>query len=207
MHGKMRSFFEDTGIILVLAGIIYGGYYLYTSFPNDNNVISSTIEIQKKVVIKKDKIIIDDNKSTVIENKIISDDNKSIIIKKVDLIKLQKDIIIQEPEQQEEPILPEVKNKAEKNVDVNALRIFLRSIKFTIARNIVKRDDVNETISQNLKIRITVLKDGTYEELKFLSGDQKLFEMNKMNILKIFPLTITDNIKDEFPRYIRISTK
>lgn len=205
MQGKTKGFFEDTGIILVLAASIYGGYYLYDRFSNQTEKSLNNLEfIEKKTL-------------NIIEHK---ENNDTLQVEKIINIKQPIKKII---EKKEPTIIPTVlKNKTikepstsieksaikkEKNVDIGKLRTFLRNIKFSIASNIVKRDDINSTISQELKIRITVLKDGSYEELIFVGGDKILFNMNKENILKVFPVQIDEKIKDDFPRYVRLSIK
>jgi len=209
MQGKMKSFFEDTGIILVLSATIYGGYYLYTTFPNDTPNIKNTKSSQEKIVIKQDDIV-DLNKSKFSNESNLTKTFKKEdeqVNKKIEIIEksIEKKEIVKVPTPA--VIKEEVEIKKEKNVDLGILRSFLRNLKFNIARNIVKRDDLNSTISQELKIRITVLKDGSYEELIFVSGDKVLFDINKENILKVFPLHIEDSIKDDFPRYVRLSIK
>jgi len=209
MQGKMKSFFEDTGIILVLSATIYGGYYLYTTFPNDTPNIKNTKSSQEKIVIKQDDIV-DLNKSKFSNESNLTKTFKKEdeqVNKKIEIIEksIEKKEIVKVPTPA--VIKEEVEIKKEKNVDLGILRSFLRNLKFEMASNIVKRHDINETISQELKIRVTVLKDGTYEELLFVSGDKKLFEMNKENIAKVFPVRIDDKIKDDFPRYVRISIK
>ena len=62
----------------------------------------------------------------------------------------------------------------------------------------MKKDDINLTKSHELKIRITVLKDGSYEDLRFVDGDKQLFEMNQSNIVRVFPLDIDEKFKMNF---------
>lgn len=94
-----------------------------------------------------------------------------------------------------------------KDVDLELLRKFLRDLKFNIASHIIKRDDLENSTSQKLKIRVTILPDGNYEKLTFISGDEVLFEQNKENIIKLFPVKVDDKIKADFPRYVRLTIK
>lgn len=206
MHGKTKGFFEDTGIILVLAGSIYGGYYLYTKFASDiPNLLNTEKTFQKETLtsltqVKENNISIE-KKELVFNNIVQKDETKE----KSDVNKsTSKPVIVTVPLVHKKQ---EVEVKKEKNVDLVMLRKFMRNIKFSMASHIVKRDDINATQTQALKIRVTVLKDGSYENLVFVAGDKKLFEMNKENILKVFPVHIDDKIKDDFPRYVRISIK
>jgi len=203
MQGKMKSFFEDTGIILVLSASIYGGYYIYNTFFDETVKSSNITELKEKKVLN----IIDSNESNNVE-KILT--IKQPIKEATEVIAENtiSDTVVKNKIIDEVPaIVDKIETKKEKNVDLGKLRTFLRDLKFKIATNIVKRDDLNESISQKLKIRVTVLKDGNYEELTFVNGDEKLFEMNKENIINIFPVQIDEKIKDDFPRYVRISIK
>jgi len=203
MQGKMKSFFEDTGIILVLSASIYGGYYIYNTFFDETVKSSNITELKEKKVLN----IIDSNESNNVE-KILT--IKQPIKETIEVIEeniIPASIVENKIIKEVPPIVDKIEIKKEKNVDLVKLRTFLRDLKFKIATNIVKRDDLNESISQKLKIRVTVLKDGNYEELTFVNGDEKLFEMNKENIINIFPVQIDEKIKDDFPRYVRISIK
>ena len=98
------------------------------------------------------------------------------------------------------------KKQITKNNDLPILRKFLRQLKFNIASKIVNNNlDLND--AKMLKIRITLLPDGNYEQLTFVSGNKQLFETNKVNILKVFPVEMKEEIKDHFPRYVRVSIK
>jgi len=203
MQGKMKSFFEDTGIILVLSASIYGGYYIYNTFFDETVKSSNITELKEKKVLN----IIDSNESNNVE-KILT--IKQPIKEATEVIAENtiSDTVVKNKIIDEVPaIVDKIETKKEKNVDLGKLRTFLRDLKFKIATNIVKRDDLNESISQKLKIRVTVLKDGNYEELTFVNGDEKLFEINKENIINVFPVQIDEKIKDDFPRYVRIGIK
>lgn len=278
MRGKTRGFFEDTVIILVFSGTIYGAYYLYDNASNGSVLLAESVNLEKKEIeknnffernytlvknifdeilplfkdevtvknaylldekisgtvervdetaileekfslVKKDTeevkiieektplLVEDIEESHKIEEKIssvVKDEEKTQIIE--DQI-LEKEIPLVVKTTEESKIVKSQDIKNEKNVDKNALRIFLRQLKFDIASNIDKTYSFNSNESQKLKIRITVLKDGNYEGLHFVDGNKKLFDKNKENILKVFPLNISDSIINEFPRYVRISIK
>lgn len=196
MQGKTKGFLEDTGVILVLAATIYGGYYGYTTFLSDSS--DDTVKVESNVIIKHDiNTTLNRIEKKQIEKKIVVKENNTSIVNKQAVI---NKIIKKE-------LKPKVEPVKEKNVDLVMLRKFLRDVKFKMATNIVKRDDLNVTVSQSLRIRVTVLKDGSYEKLVFVGGDKTLFDMNKENILKVFPVYVDDKIKDDFPRYVRISIK
>ena len=55
-----------------------------------------------------------------------------------------------------------------------------------------------------VNIRVTILKDGSYEQLTFLNGNSDYFNKVKPQIEEIFPLKIEENLKSHFPRYYRM---
>jgi hypothetical protein len=191
MQGKTKGFFEDTGVILVLAAGIYAGYYFYITSVVDEPITSTSIELKEKITIKK--TLLADNNISLITKKIIV---KNIITEKNNVVVQPLSIITKEK-----------KVIKKKTVDLSMLRTFLRNLKINMASKIVKEDNLNLLVSQSLKIRVTILKDGSSEKLIFVDGNRELFDKNKDNILKIFPISIDNKIKDEFPRYVRISIK
>lgn len=55
-----------------------------------------------------------------------------------------------------------------------------------------------------VNLRVTILKDGSYEQLTFLNGNSDYFNKVKPQIEEIFPLKIEENLKSHFPRYYRM---
>ena len=55
-----------------------------------------------------------------------------------------------------------------------------------------------------VNLRVTILKDGSYEQLTFLNGNSDYFNKVKSQIEEIFPLKIEENLKSHFPRYYRM---
>ncbi len=82
----------------------------------------------------------------------------------------------------------EIEDKIYKNIDAN------------ISKDII-------VDKRNTKIRITILKDGMYEQMTFVSGNEEYYENIKPFIIKIFPLTIPQEIQHRFPRYFRMEVK
>jgi len=205
MQGKTKGFFEDTGIILVLAASIYSGYYIYTEFFSNTENSSKILVIEDINKVKNDLNV--ENNNTVILPTIIPDKIKET---PVEIFEEKEKIIIPEktiikkivPSSEIKP-----KKKITKNNNLPVLRKFLRKLKFNIASKIVKYDDLDISKTKMLKIRITLLPNGNYEQLAFVSGDKKLFEKNKENILKVFPVEMKEEIKSHFPRYVRVSIK
>lgn len=164
---------------------------ILTEKPQENMITQVENNASKKMEVPE-KTIEEKKVPKVILKKI----EKPIVVKTTELKVLDNNISLEEKEE-----------KKVKNVDLVMLRSFMRDLKFKIANNIVKRDDLNATVSQELQIRITVLEDGNYEQLTFVSGDEVLFEMNKENIANVFPVNIDDKIKEDFPRYVRLNLK
>jgi len=191
MQGKTKSFLEDTTIILVLAVFIGGAYFIYDKFSEKNDVT----EIVEKIEIPTPIPIENNTTDILLEENNISQkslDNQTKLLEK-------KEIVI--------PKVIEIPKK-EQQIDTKLLKTFLEDVKLQIENNIVRIDENNMTKSpESLRFRITILKNGNYEQLTFVNGDEKLFTENKDNILKIFPLTIEDTIQEAFPRYIRFTIK
>ncbi|RLA83815.1 MAG: hypothetical protein DRG78_03280 [Epsilonproteobacteria bacterium] len=195
MRGKTKSFFEDTSIIAIVLAVIYGIYYLYSNYDVETKVKPPIKEEIKKEII--DKKIVKIEKTEPIKPQTI----ESKIKKKAKII--DKEIVVKKTIIKEEIIV-----KKEKNVDLKLLRSFLIETQYKIRNNIVYPSDTNKT-KENLfiKVKVTILKDGSYEQLKFVDGDKEMFESNKENILKVFPLVIDKKISDDFPRYFRMTIK
>jgi len=205
MQGKTKGFFEDTGIILVLAASIYCGYYIYTEFFSNTENSSELFITENINEVKKDLNL--ENNDTVILSTVPTTNIKEV--PEIDLEE-KKTITIQEKTIIKK-VLPNLEIKAKKQItknnDLPILRKFLRQLKFNIASKIVNNNDLDLNDAKMLKIRITLLPDGNYEQLTFVSGNKQLFETNKANILKVFPVEMKEEIKDHFPRYVRVSIK
>ena len=73
------------------------------------------------------------------------------------------------------------------------------------------RDKINSSINRSnfktgefVNIRLTILKDGRYEQLTFNEGNKEYFEQIKPSIYKVFPISIDESLKHNFPRYFRM---
>jgi len=249
MHGKTKSFFEDTIVVIIIAGLAYGAYEAYNvnfntddSQRNENNTTvtkdnKNTLneialfvddiinDLKPKVVIEKTSDDLESKNSIAINELIVEEKEKnkilieepinetvSDIVEKIETENIKTESIKEKSVIEEVKIsikdeLPKDKVVEEKKVDLAVLNKFKKDLKFNIATNLVKSDDLDTTQTNELKIRITVLKDGGYEDLTFIDGDKTFFEINKENIVKIFPVYVDDSIKEDFPRYIRLSIK
>lgn len=223
MQGKTKSFFEDTIIVLVLAVIIIVGYTLYNKYQDKTSIdetlnttaksIEKFVTIIKKVPLEIQKLLKTEQNSS---NNVLFVDNNTTNIKKVNI---EKQIDINNTIHKIQTIIEDVnissitvsnteeKTIAKETLDVTLLRDFLKNLKSKLRQSIVQNNELNVTKNKKLRFRITLLKDGNYEQLTFLGGDKELFETNKENILENFPVEIDSSIQQEFPRYIRINLK
>lgn len=228
MQGKTKSFFEDTIIVLVLLVVGSIGFFIYDKYSNENHIEKmlddTTLTVEKfftelkdlpteiKEFILKEKEVIDQIRQEPLIDLNATDTNQSII-EIEENIDTNTTLEIQKSKEVLENIQPIVEKKIEpkpeiieeKKVDHKMLKTFLDDLELKLTNSIVQNIDSNET--KSLRYRITVLKDGNYEQLTFVGGDKVLFEENQDNIIKVFPVTIDEKIKDEFPRYIRLNIK
>ena len=197
MNGRMKSFIEDTVISIVIIMIIVTLYYVISNFMlnNDEVVEEKKVAIvidEEKVQEKNATIIIDDKIEENLETNETKDTNQTMSDKKK-VNSIEKQLISDEKE---------------KKVDREKLKSFINNLEENIAKSIDYNLDENSTNQEEyLKIRVTLLKSGDYEQLTFVEGNEKLFEKNKENITNTFPLSINKDIIEEFPRYIRIELK
>ena len=80
-----------------------------------------------------------------------------------------------------------------------------KSIEDKIYANI--ESNVDKTLIKDnafVNIRVTILKDGRYEQLTFMDGSKDNFELFRSSITQVFPLKINDSLKENFPRYFRM---
>ena len=186
MNGKMRSFVEDTVISVVVIVVIAVVYYVVSNFIiNEKNEVNESVQpitIEKQ--IEEPTIPQDINQTNPIDEQ----------EKKVEIQSSFDEKLIRE--------------NTEKKIDIHKLKQFITTTENEIAQNINYNIDTNTTTQEEyLKIRLTLLKSGDYEQLTFVDGNEKLFEKNKKNITKIFPLKIDKDIIEEFPRYLRIELR
>ena len=205
MKGRTKSFFEDTFVLLIIVALLVG---IYLFFFGDDKVKESLpepkIDVQKPIEPKDELVQIDQEINTT--------------IKKTNVAKEQSPLQKLEQKEQKEvpkpPIKQIIKNTPTKevnatrianlvkNVDLRALKNFKTSTKEKIQNQLILDNMIHKS-DQNFSIRVTVLKDGNYEQLVFKGGNKNTYEQNKQNILKVFPLKISPSIEGDFPRYLR----
>ena len=225
MKRKIKSFFEDFLIIIVLITVIYGSYSYFFDDSKDSfeqtQVLSKT-EIKE---ITQDEAIKD----------VITDENPDIENRTPPVIvqnNLEENIDTQkttEKQNSENEKISEVK-KDEITTAINnkqpSLRLlenskleksaseeeqvekekFYKNLKDKIYSNIDKNiDKLSFSGKKSVDIRVTILKDGRYEQLIMTKGDEEFFNSIKSSILEVFPLEINQNLKNIFPRYYRLT--
>lgn len=224
MKAKTKVFFEDLALVLIVGVIIYYGYnYFFPSNENNQEVIQQTTiektvntpenkeattsnqEIKKEEVIEKveetqaDATPIEQLKEDSIRIEEAPIKNPSnIIIPTVEKIEKKPETpIIQKPIEDK----PFVQDSEEK-IRVEA---FYKPIREKIYSNI--NNSIDKSMVKNgefINIKLTILKDGRYEQLTFVDGNKEYFELVKPSITKVFPIQIEDSVKNSFPRYFRM---
>lgn len=107
------------------------------------------------------------------------------------------------PEVQEKPVVSQTIEKQPEQIDDEKAKIetFYQTIREKINSNI---DKTNLKTGEYVNIRLTILKDGRYEQLTFMDGNKEYFELVKPSIYKAFPIQIETSMKNNFPRYFRM---
>ncbi|OCL85209.1 hypothetical protein AAW30_00353 [Arcobacter porcinus] len=155
------------------------------------------------------------DKEELISNNIVEDNlsNENIDEKNSDFVEVQNNII--EKEQEELNIIVE-ENEEKKKVssnykkDENSLNTKKASEFFANFRKKVYQNIKNNIPASSLEkgkdvnIRVTILKNGGYEELIFVDGSIYNYGMIKDQIEAVFPLQIDKSIEGIFPRYYRM---
>jgi len=204
LSGKTKSFFEDTLILIIIAAIIYGIYTYFFATKEITDTSNQNINVvEKPVSIKTENIDLPDI-SVVKSTEEINDEAKEVQVKEEEI----EDEIEEKIKSKE--IVEQIKEeKIEKNIPL-ALTIedLYKSIEKNIYSNISKNLDKSSINNlSDVNIRITILKNGEYEQLKYMSGNRQYYNLIKSSILESFPIKINDNLKYKFPRYFRMKVK
>lgn len=211
MRGKNKSFLEDT-IILFIIGIIIYAIYAFFFASTEEEIQSEPIAIEQNI-----------STQTQINTEASSDEKADSEKINEDIIQTQKEEVTQEiieniPEEdkvsdkiedkieiKEPEIKPEIRTEIQSVSEISDVEVFYRSIEEKIYSNIEKNVDKTLIKSNNfVNIRVTILKDGRYEQLTFMDGNKDNFELFRSSITEIFPLKMNDSLKENFPRYFRM---
>ena len=178
---------------------------------------NTNIEALKQEDIK-DKVI--ENK--VIENKVIENIDEQRVENKLATEQKHEESVdqIKDNDHKDETILLEPKttletktledvktdeNSEEVHHEVSNIDDFFDKFEKKVYSNIDRNfDKTTFKRGEFVNIRVTILKDGSYEQLTFLNGNSDYFNKVKPQIEEIFPLKIEENLKSHFPRYYRM---
>ena len=232
MRGKTKSFFEDTFILLIVAVFIYLIYSFFFSSTEEVKVEEQKATIEKRVEINNSKepvtneikvlngIKEDNNIPEKIEEK-VSELPKTEPIQKEQIEELSKNNetlpVERKIEEKIEPMKVEpliIEKNTTETVNVQTtqelddkakIEAFYSTIREKIYANINK--NVDKSLIKNgefVNIRLTVLKDGSYEQLTYIEGNKDYFELFRSSIKEAYPVKIDDSLKSNFPRYFRM---
>ena len=211
MRGKNKSFLEDIFIIFVIGALIYGIYSIFFSSEEkveqeeNRTFIEKSVEQTPKEIVDEKKIEDELEKK---EDEVISQTPKQIV-EETNLITQNKEEIVETtPLNKEKPIVEtkppiETSNEQTSNLTDEKAKIeaFYQTIREKINSNI---DKSSLKSGEYINVRLTLLKDGRYEQLTFMDGNKEYFELVKPSIYKAFPVQIETSMKNNFPRYFRM---
>ena len=202
MKTKNKSFLEDTFILIIIGILIYAIYSFF--FASNENEESKEVKIvtEEKVENSLLKETIDSkikNDETIFENensKLNEEEITPLLEQKETTVKSLEDVKTQGTS-------TKISNDTEskKSLKEDNLSLFYKNIEDQINKKLEKSPPENGTF---INIRITILKDGKYEQLILVDGDKNYFDKVKSSISKVFPLKIEESLKDNFPRYFRM---
>ena len=198
MKTKNKSFLEDTFILFIIGLIIYAIYSFLFSSNENTQTEEPKITIEEKV---ETPLI-----NETIDNKLKNDEAIFEEIKEEHIPIEQKEITpIEEikTDIKSKVVTSSLENKVEtRNIDQkDQVELFYETIREKINKNI-ETTPANE--GEYINIKLTILKDGRYEQLTFMDGSKDNFELFKPSITQVFPLQMNDTLKENFPRYFRM---
>jgi hypothetical protein len=232
LRAKTKSFFEDTFLLLIIAVLIYLAYSFFFSSDEGTEIVEenkTTIEqkvealIHEKLlnnIVTKEEIKKDEKISEQINNneqnspqetqtqreqieEVISNKNSPAIEETIEPIKETIESLATVKEEkavvsEEKPVV-ELSDEKAKMVSFNQgieQKIY-SIIEKNIDKSLIKNDDYTN-------IRVTILKDGNYEQLTFIDGNKNYFNLIKSSIIQAFPIEMDSSLKNNFPRYFRM---
>lgn len=163
-------------------------------------------EIKDKVVENKVVENIDEQR---VENKLATEQKNEEPAQQIKDNDHKDETILLEPKTTlETKTLEDVKtdeNSEEAHHEVSNIDDFFDRFEKKVYSNIDRNfDKTTFKRGEFVNIRVTILKDGSYEQLTFLNGNSDYFNKVKPQIEEIFPLKIEENLKSHFPRYYRM---
>lgn len=144
-----------------------------------------------------------------VENKLATEQKHEEPVEQIKVNEHKDETILLEPKTTlETKTLEDVKtdeNSEEVHHEVSNIDDFFDRFEKKVYSNIDRNfDKTTFKRGEFVNIRVTILKDGSYEQLTFLNGNSDYFNKVKPQIEEIFPLKIEENLKSHFPRYYRM---
>lgn len=200
MKAKNKSFIEDVVILFILGIIIYFIYSFFFSTEEKVEIVENKTTIEKEINIPTPKeAIINEIKK---EEEIVPTTPVPTPVEtpKVEIPKVENIVETKANTLTEEKIsTPELTDQKAK------VELFYKTIKEEIYKNIAKNVDKNKIkAGEHIEFRLTILKDGGYEQLSSTKGDKDYFELFRSSIKETFPVKIDNSLKESFPRYFRM---
>ena len=203
MKAKNKSFIEDVVILFILGIIIY---FIYSLFFSTEEKVEKVEIVENKTTIEK-KINIPTPKEPIIneikkEEKIIS---TPIVPTPVEAPKVETTKVENTVEPKANTLIEEKVSTPELTDQKVKVELFYKTIKEEIYKNIDKNVDKSKIkVGEHVEFRLTILKDGGYEQLNSTKGDKDYFELFRSSIKEAFPVKIDNSLKESFPRYFRM---
>lgn len=224
MRGKNKSLLEDILILFTGGVLIYFTYSFFFSSNEKEEIIENPQTIEKKEETITPQPIINEIKKEEITLPKVENKVESKIENKVEEIQKEKPLqkveenttkaspitpiptpVVVEKIVQKEPEKPAVIEQTKELDEKAKIDAFYKTIKEKIYLNIDKNID-KSLIKKGefVNLRLTIFKDGRYEQLTLIEGNNENFELIKSSITQSFPVIIDDSLKANFPRYFRM---
>ena len=212
MKTKNKSFLEDIFIISIVGILIYSIYSFFFSSEEKVEITETKTSIEKKIdaIIHKEPVVNEIKKEEeIVTPPKVEEPHTPVIETPKEVLAPVENVI----ETKETPVIEEkIEQKVEEKiapVEVNdqkaKVELFYKTIKEQIYANIHKNVDKNQIrTGEAVEIRLTILKDGGYEQLSSTKGDNEYFELFRSSIKEAFPVKIDNSLKESFPRYFRM---
>ena len=204
MKAKNKSFIEDVVILFILGIIIYFIYSFFFSTEEKVEIVENKTTIEKEINIPtpKEAIIneIKKEEEIVPTTPVPTPVPTPVETPKVEIPKVENIVETKANTLIEEKIsTPELTDQKAK------VELFYKTIKEEIYKNIDKNVDKSKIkVGEHVEFRLTILKDGGYEQLSSTKGDKDYFELFRSSIKEAFPVKIDNSLKESFPRYFRM---
>ena len=203
MKAKNKSFIEDVVILFILGIIIY---FIYSFFFSTEEKVEKIEIVENKTTIEKE-INIPTPKEPIIneikkEEEIIS---TPIVPTPVEAPKVETTKVENTVEPKANTLIEEKVSTPELTDQKVKVELFYKTIKEEIYKNIDKNVDKSKIkVGEHVEFRLTILKDGGYEQLNSTKGNKDYFELFRSSIKEAFPVKIDNSLKESFPRYFRM---